>query len=205
MAQNDKPSDVVRIVRIVSPTVLIIALALIFKSEISGSINRGCYEIAVKDIGVGFSDKSLCTANDINNLANELTQLGAQQVEEQASVAFAEYEDELRTLAENNKTLQEKNLKLAEVNNANSDKIRSFQRELQEYVRETRSQEFTQFYNAYVETFDPANLQTVEMTEIHPINEAQVSTRTKEIRSNYVKESQVKVESIKGNIEVRRK
>ena len=53
--------------------------------------------------------------------------------------------------------------------------------------------------------FDPANLQSVEMTEIRPIDQAQVSTRTKEIRSNYVKESKVKVESIKGNIEVRRK
>ena len=156
MAQNDKPSDVVRIVRIVSPTVLIIALALIFKSEIGGSLNRGCFKIVVKDIGVDFSDKSLCTAKDIDDLANELTQLGARKAEEQANVAFAEYENELRTLAEKNKTLQEKTLMLAEVNNANSAKIKSFQRELQTYVRETRSQEFTQFYNAYVKTFDPA-------------------------------------------------
>ena len=205
MAQNDKPSDAVRIARIVSPTVLIIALALIFKSEISGSLNRGCFEISVEDIGIDFSDKSLCTANDINDLADEFTQLGAQKAEEQASVAFAEYEDELRIMAESNKQLQEKTLLLAEVNNANNAKIKSFERELRAYVRESNAEGSAQFYNAFVRTFDPDNLQMVEMAEIQPVSDAQISSKSQQIRSNYVQQAQVKVESVKGNIQVKRR
>lgn len=92
MEKETKNSDVVTITKIIAPIVLIVALALIFKNEIAGLMNRGCFELSIEQAGIGIGDKSMCTSSDFERVADSLLMAGAHVAETNAQASFSQYD-----------------------------------------------------------------------------------------------------------------
>ena len=203
-------SDAVRITRIVAPTALIIALALIFKSELSGSMNRGCFEISIEHAGIDMKDQSLCSMNDVNQFAGNMTEIGAVTAEKRADSAFAEFEQLLVTLNKEKEELLAKYNEAAVENNKYEEMAFELAREMENQMRRLNNREATvavnQVYNQFVEAFDvpPVRL-AEEVQSIEPVEPVNVHSAATDIRTRYVKKTEVEVEQVQQHIKVKRK
>ena len=208
--QETKSSDAVRMTRIIAPTVLIITLAIIFKSEIGGSMKRGCFEISIEQAGLDFSDQSLCSVNDVNDFANNMTQAGATVAEQQADSAFSEFEAALNKLIAENGELQNVNADLASADYAMSDKLFDYANKLEEIAEQGRSPEEKEFMREFAldfrSTFDvpPIRLEE-ESSSIETSEPVVVEDIAEGIRSRYIQRAQTNVKAIQSNVNVQQK
>ncbi len=213
MAEEEKAkaSDAVRITRIVAPTVLIIALALIFKGELSGSMNRGCFEISIEHAGIDLKDNSLCSMNDVNQFAGQMTEIGATTAEQRADSAFAEFEALLTKFSKENETLQQERAELAEAKRQNDEKAFELARALEQQMRSIQNREtkmaVNRVYNQFVEVFDvpPVRIEE-EQNSFQPAEPQQsVQQVATDIRSRYIKKTDLEVKKVQEQITIKRK
>lgn len=211
MTEEKKTSDSVRITRIVSPTVLIIALALIFKGELSGSMDRGCFEISIEHAGIDMKDQSLCSVRDINNMAGEMTQLGATKAEERADSAFAKYESLLIAMGVENEGLQKEIMELQMINREMEERAFELARAMEDQINNATNpnarEGATIVYNQYVETFDVPQFRLEEPNSSLQPAEPKPDVReiSSDIRSTYIQRAQVDVKEVQSQIKVRKK
>ena len=206
MATESRSSDAVRITRIVAPTVLIIVLAFLFKSEIGGSMQRGCFQISIENAGMEFSDQSLCSASDVNTLADSLTQLGANKAQEEAFNAFAEFEEELRVMGEQNQNLMKENNEQQSALKEKEKSLFNYARSLEQRIRQTRNNEermaLQRIYNELVEAFNIPTTRSEEPTRAVVIEPIEVNAISSDIRQRYVTKSNAEIRQVQSTIKV---
>jgi hypothetical protein len=212
MASEQKTSDAVRITRIVAPIVFILALALIFKDEFGDSMNRGCFEISIEHAGIDMKDQSLCSPNDINQMAGEMTQLGATKAEERADSAFAEFEALLLEMGQENEMLQEELGGMQKVMNEQEQKAFELAREMESQIRRIANRDARrgaqEIYNQYVARFLTylkfgfKNLYPAYSLQNHNKAYKKISS---DIRARYITKTQVDVQQVQQQIKVKQK
>jgi hypothetical protein len=211
MASEQKTSDAVRITRIVAPIVFILALALIFKDEFGDSMNRGCFEISIEHAGIDMKDQSLCSPNDINQMAGEMTQLGATKAEERADSAFAEFEALLLEMGQENEMLQEELGGMQKVMNEQEQKAFELAREMESQIRRIANRDARrgaqEIYNQYVAAFDVPQVRIQEpVSSLQPAEPQQsVQKISSDIRARYITKTQVDVQQVQQQIKVKQK
>jgi hypothetical protein len=211
MASEQKTSDAVRITRIVAPIVFILALALIFKDEFGDSMNRGCFEISIEHAGIDMKDQSLCSPNDINQMAGEMTQLGATKAEERADSAFAEFETLLLEMGQENEMLQEELGGMQKVMNEQEQKAFELAREMESQIRRIANRDARrgaqEIYNQYVAAFDVPQVRIQEpVSSLQPAEPQQnVQKISSDIRARYITKTQVDVQQVQQQIKVKQK
>jgi hypothetical protein len=201
----------VRITRIVAPIVFILALALIFKDEFGDSMNRGCFEISIEHAGIDMKDQSLCSPNDINQMAGEMTQLGATKAEERADSAFAEFEALLLEMGQENEMLQEELGGMQKVMNEQEQKAFELAREMESQIRRIANRDARrgaqEIYNQYVAAFDVPQVRIQEpVSSLQPAEPQQnVQKISSDIRARYITKTQVDVQQVQQQIKVKQK
>lgn len=210
MTTEQKTSDAVRITRIVSPTILIIALALIFKGEVTKMMAGGCFEIDLSSVGVGLTDKSMCSKDDIENAFEEVSTAVNERSRERAEGALNEMDQILAQVNDEKAEIQNQAMRLAEENNKIRQQAFSLAREWEGMMKSIQSQEakmqVNRIYNEFVEVFEvPAERKDVSMRTIEPIPQTNVQEISTDIRQRYVKSTEADVKRMQENITVKRK
>lgn len=205
---ENKTSDAVRITRIVVPAVVLLALAFLFKGELGGSMQRGCFELKLETAGIDLKDQSLCTANDVNKLAETLTEVGANEAEELADSAFQAFEKMLLTLSSTKDTLLKENLALQRLNAEMGDALFYLARKWEDEIsimnnpeaqkaKKEALQDFIETFN--IPTFKaPKALASVSVLPADSLQS--ISTLATNIRASYHKKTDERVLKLKKGI-----
>ena len=208
MPEKEKPSDAVRITRIVAPTILVIALALIFKSEFGNLVNRGCFDLSIEQAGIGLSDKSMCTSQDFEDTADSLVAAGARQATEKAKEAFASYEQFIAELEGKNKELAEKLNGQIEALQGDAERQNQYKLILERTLRSASTRETQAIVNRLAAQFNEVygeEIRTVPMQPVQMVDPATVAQRSAVIRDDYTKTSKTEISRIQQNITVEKK
>jgi len=205
MEKETKNSDVVTITKITLPVVLIIALALIFKNEIAGLMNRGCFELSIEQAGIGIGDKSMCTGSDFEKVADSLLMAGAYVAEANAETSFLRFDSIIDDLEKRyNEAIGNLNQQIEALNKSKSAN-QAFHAEMIRAANAASSAETknairrltTRFNELHSGGFTPQSRMVSTSPEI-------LSISREAIRKDFIIKSNQEIEHIQENVKVKR-
>jgi hypothetical protein len=208
---ENKTSDAVRIARMVVPAVVVLVLAFLFKSELSGSMQRGCFELKLETAGIDLKDQSLCTSKDVSNLAGTLTEAGAQEAEEEADSAFQAFEKILVSLSSTKDTLLKEKIALQRLNKKVQESLfslaRKWEREIPNLPSEAKRsrkkvlEEFTKTFD--IPTYREPQVLANIVLALPSDSVKSAATMATDIKATYHKNTNSRVRKLKKGIVVK--
>ena len=208
MSEKEKTSDAVRITRIVSPTVLIIALALIFKPEIGKVLSGGCFELKIAQVGLGLSDKSLCTQEEFEKAKNDLVEAVGKQAQEVAAVSFDKYETRIADFERKNSELVQNVRKFQDEITVANKKQAEYKAFVDATVQRARTREALTVANQLSNKFTAIygeEMQLIQMEPVQVVDPEVVAEQNAAIRQDYIKTSRSNVTRVQENVTIERR
>ena len=208
MSEKEKTSDAVRITRIVSPTVLIIALALIFKPEIGKVLSGGCFEFKIAQAGLGLSDKSLCTQQQFEEAQNELVAAVGSQADSAAAESFNKYETRIADFERKNSELVQNVRKFQDEITVANKKQAEYKAFVDATVQRARTREAATVANQLSNKFTAIygeEMQLIQMEPVQVVDPEVVAEQNAAIRQDYIKTSRSNVTRVQENVTIERR
>jgi len=193
------------IVRLIVLLVFAFALIWLFKNEISRTMERGCFSLSLNlaDTGFELSDQKLCTSEDLEQAAESLVNLGAENISNEAEKVFKEYDAQINELVNKNNQLAVQLNRYASAREQDLSKSKDFSNYLTQLQRRTNNALLPQIREQFSKTFG-VDFEMIAPQKVAVIDPTEVTKSTILIRSDFVKKSKSTTKIINDNLKVKK-
>ncbi len=195
------------VVRFIALLVFAFGIILIFKNDISRTMEGGCFSISVDyaDTGFNLSDQKYCTSEDIEGMAESLVELGATNVENEADKIFLEYEAQIKDLVTRNNDLATQINRQNEMGKQIVENNQNFGNYLNRLASIPSNPTIVKdIQNYYAESFGLIVPSSVISPNIAIIDPVKINQSTTLIRADFNSKSRKITKNISSNLKVKR-